>query len=56
VGKFGPCPVESGFVGRYPFACENAKIAPGLERPYAGAKSATLRRYGETDDKTEEVI
>jgi hypothetical protein len=31
-------------------------IAPGLEQLYAGTKSATLRRYGETDDKTEEVI
>jgi L(+)-tartrate dehydratase beta subunit len=33
-----------------------AKIAPGLAKLYAGTKPATLRRYGETDDKTDEVI
>jgi L(+)-tartrate dehydratase beta subunit len=38
------------------FERENAKIAPGLEQLYAGTRPATLRRYGETDDKTEEVI
>jgi L(+)-tartrate dehydratase beta subunit len=38
------------------FERENAKIAPGLAKLYAGTKPATLRRYGETDDKTEEMI
>ena len=38
------------------FERENAKIATGIEALYAGSKPATMRRYGETDDKTEEVI
>ena len=38
------------------FERENAKIAPGLAKLYEGTRPATLRRYGETDDKTEEVI
>jgi hypothetical protein len=33
-----------------------AKIRPGIVRHDTGAKPATPRRYGETDDKTEEVI
>jgi L(+)-tartrate dehydratase beta subunit len=35
---------------------ENARIAPGLERLYEGTRPATLRRYGETDKRTDEVI
>ena len=54
--KFGPFLVESDLDGNSLFERENAKIAPGLDKFYAGTKPATLRRYGETDDKTEEVI
>src|SRR5437899_8414910 len=56
VDKFGPFLVESDLAGNSLFERENAKIAPGLAKLYAGTKPATLRRYGETDDKTEEVI
>ena len=56
VEKFGPFLVESDLAGNSLFEQENAKIAPGLATLYAGTKPATLRRYGETDDKTEEVI
>jgi len=56
VERFGPFLVESDLSGNSLFERENAKIAPGLERLYAGTRPATLRRYGETDDKTEEVI
>ena len=56
VEKFGPFLVESDLAGNSLFERENAKIAPGLEKLYAGTRPATLRRYGETDDKTEEVI
>ncbi len=56
VEKFGPFLVESDLDGNSLFERENAKIAPGLAQHYAGTKSATLRRYGETDDKTEEII
>src|ERR671937_993468 len=54
-GKVCPFPVESDLSGNSLFERENAKIAPGLAKLYAGSKPATLRRYGETDDKTEEV-
>jgi L(+)-tartrate dehydratase beta subunit len=56
VEKFGPFLVESDLAGNSLFERENAKIAPGLERHYAGTRPATLRRYGETDDKSKEVI
>src|ERR1700726_3708827 len=55
-GKVGPFLVGGDLAGNSLFERENAKIAPGLEQLYAGTKPATLRRYGETDDKTEEVI
>ncbi len=56
VENFGPFLVESDLDGNSLFERENAKIAPGLEQLYSGTRPATLRRYGETDDKTEEVI
>lgn len=56
VEKFGPFLVESDFSGNSLFERENAKIAPGLAQHYAGTRPATMRRYGETDDKTDEVI
>jgi L(+)-tartrate dehydratase beta subunit len=56
VEKFGPFLVESDLAGNSLFERENAKIAPGIEKLYAGTKPATLRRFGETDDKTDELI
>jgi L(+)-tartrate dehydratase beta subunit len=56
VENFGPFLVESDLSGNSLFERENAKIAPGLTRLYAGTRPATMRRYGETDDKTEELI
>ena len=56
VENFGPFLVDGDLAGNSLFERENAKIAPGIDKLYAGTKPATLRRYGETDDKTEEVI
>lgn len=56
VRNFGPFLVESDLAGNSLFERENAKVAPGLKRFYEGTRPATLRRYGETDDKTEEII
>ena len=56
VERFGPFLAESDLTGNSLFERENAKIAPGLAQLYAGTRPATLRRYGETDDKTDEVI
>ena len=56
VENFGPFLVESDLAGNSLFEIENRKIAAGLDRIYAGTRPATLHRYGETDDKTKEVI
>jgi L(+)-tartrate dehydratase beta subunit len=56
VENFGPFLVESDLEGNSLFERENAKIAPGIGKLYEGTKPAAMRRYGETDDKTEELI
>jgi L(+)-tartrate dehydratase beta subunit len=56
VEGFGPFLVDSDLAGNSLFERENAKIAPGLAKLYAGTRPATLRRYGETDDKSDELI
>lgn len=56
VENFGPFLVESDLSGCSLFERENAKIAPTLDSLYAGTRPATLRRFGETDDKTDELI
>jgi L(+)-tartrate dehydratase beta subunit len=56
VENFGPFLVESDLDGNSLFERENAKVAPGIARLYEGTRSPALRRYGETDDKTEELI
>jgi L(+)-tartrate dehydratase beta subunit len=56
VENFGPFIADSDLAGNSLFERENAKIAPNIERLYAGSKPAIMRRYGETDDKTDEVI
>lgn len=56
VENFGPFIAESDLKGNSLFERENAKISPGLEKLYKGTKPATLRRFGETDDKSDEMI
>ena len=56
VENFGPFLVDSDLAGNSLFERENAKFAPGIEALYAGTRPAIMRRYGETDDKTDEVI
>ena len=56
VEHFGPFLVESDMDGNSLFERENAKIAPTIAKLYEGTKPATLRRYGETGDRTDEVI
>lgn len=56
VENFGPFLVDSDFQGRSLFEQENAKIAANIDKAYEGTRPATMRRYGETDDKTDEVI
>lgn len=56
VEKFGPFLVESDLDGNSLFERENAKIAANIDKLYEGTRPATLRRFGETDDKKDEVI
>jgi L(+)-tartrate dehydratase beta subunit len=56
VENFGPFIVESDLDGNSLFERENARIAAGLGKLYEGTRPATMRRFGETDDKTQEVI
>jgi L(+)-tartrate dehydratase beta subunit len=54
--NMGPFIVASDKNGDCLFERENAKIAENLHRVYEGTRPATLKRYGETDDRTDEVI
>lgn len=54
--NMGPFIVASDKNGNCLFERENAKIAKNLHRVYEGTRPATLKRYGETDDRTDEVI
>lgn len=54
--RMGPFIVASDLNGDCLFERENARIAENLERVYEGTRPATLKRYGETDDRGEELI
>lgn len=54
--KMGPFIVESDLEGNSLFDRENKKISANLDKLYEGTKPATLKRFGETDDKSDELI
>ena len=54
--KMGPFIVASDLNGDCLFERENALIAKNIDKAYEGTKPATLKRYGETDDRGDEVI
>ena len=56
VADFGPFIVESDLEGNSLFERENAKIAANLDKVYEGTKPAVLKRFGETDDRGDELI
>ena len=56
VRNFGPLLVESDLRGNSLFESNNARINVNIERLYDGLKKPALGRYGETRDKTEELI
>ena len=56
VENFGPFIVESDMNGDSLFERENAKIAEGLSKVYEGTRPAVLKRFGETDDRGDELI
>ena len=56
VENLGPFIVESDMNGNSLFERENAKIAKGLSKLYEGTRPAVLKRFGETDDRKDELI
>lgn len=54
--QMGPFIVASDLEGNCLFTRENDKIAAGLDKVYEGTRPAVLKRYGETDDRSDEVI
>jgi L(+)-tartrate dehydratase beta subunit len=54
--RMGPFIVASDMNGDCLFERENAKIVANVKRVYEGTRPATLKRYGESDDRTDEVI
>tara|TARA_B100001287_G_C22594756_1_gene487486 strand:+ start:357 stop:1034 length:678 start_codon:yes stop_codon:yes gene_type:complete len=56
VENFGPFIVESDLEGNSLFERENARIAASLDKVYEGTRPAVLKRFGETDDRRDELI
>ena len=56
VENFGPFIVESDLAGNSLFEQQGALVNANLERLYAGLKPPALARYGETDDRKDELI
>ena len=54
--NMGPFIVASDLAGNCLFERENKRIAAGIAKAYEGTRPAVLKRYGETDDRTDEVI
>ncbi|MBC6404597.1 MAG: fumarate hydratase C-terminal domain-containing protein [Rhodospirillales bacterium] len=54
--NMGPFLVASDCDGNCLFERENAKISAGLKAVYEGTKPAVLKRFGETDDRSDELI
>ena len=56
VEKFGPFIVDCDREGNSLFEEQNAAVAGQIEGLYEGLKRPALHRYGETDDRKEELI
>ena len=56
VEKFGPFIVDSDIAGNSLFAEQGDLVNKNIESLYDGLKKPTLHRYGETDDRTDELM
>lgn len=56
VENMGPFIVESDIHGNSLFERENKKISANLHKIYEGTRPAVLKRFGETDDRGDELI
>ncbi|MEZ5862723.1 MAG: fumarate hydratase C-terminal domain-containing protein [Geminicoccaceae bacterium] len=56
VENFGPFLVDSDTAGNSLFQRQGELVNAGIEALYAGLKPPALRRYGETDDRRDELL
>ena len=56
VEKFGPFIVDSDLQGNSLFSQQGEIVNKNIEALYAGLKPPTLQRYGETDDRKDELL
>lgn len=56
VQNFGPFIVDSDLEGNSLFAQQGAEVNRNIDRLYDGLKRPALHRYGETDDRQDEVM
>ncbi len=56
VANFGPFLVESDAKGNSLFERNNRALAARIDALYQGLKPPALHRYGETDDRKDELI
>ena len=56
VERFGPFLVDGDLAGNSLFEEQGRLVNENLDRVYAGLRPPALRRYGETDDRGEELI
>jgi L(+)-tartrate dehydratase beta subunit len=56
VSGFGPFIVDSDLAGNSLFAREGEEINRGITRLYEGLKPPALHRYGETDNREDELL
>lgn len=56
VENFGPFLVDSDLQGNSLFEQQNARVNTGIDKLYEGLRPPAMRRYGEEQDKTQEVI
>ena len=56
VARFGPFLVDSDLEGNSLFEEQGRLVNENLDRVYAGLRPPALRRFGETDDREEELI
>ena len=56
VEKFGPFIVDSDLEGNSLFAAQGELVNKNIDSLYEDLKKPTLHRYGETDDRTDELM
>ncbi|MEZ5660262.1 MAG: fumarate hydratase C-terminal domain-containing protein [Burkholderiaceae bacterium] len=56
VKRFGPFIVDGDVLGNSLFAAQGALINARLDEVYQGLKAPALHRYGETDDRRDELM